>query len=253
MKKLAIPISAVLAVILSIILLIAGQPLWPLPAILAIVAVALRIHEMVRRSGNEIATMRRNDERHRQVEKQRHLEVATAMQTLPTHNPGLVPATPLQPQVEAAPPRQDLLRPTERLGGPTVAVFEFDVPSGSAHLDLWLEVGPFDTLDDEFTSTASLDGVARPSARLQAHRSGDRAALGRLDVRLVRSVRVAVAHSDVLDTGLPPHVAFRALLVAISHAVLPLSSTRVQGTRARSDIKEDVIPLGSNPEGVHRV
>lgn len=224
LRRFAVPVGTALAALLSIVLAGVGVGWWELPLLLAVAALTLRILVVSERTGTVVVTMKRNDERVRALDKMRHTDLVAAIADARIKDSvrGVKDDSPQK--IDSTVP----VRPFESIVGPPSSEFSLQIPQGSESLALWLEVGSFDILAGEFTVEVSTDVEKINHGEVASHRANT---LVRLDdvaqVGQATRLQVKVARTPGIDTGLPPHLAFAALVAIIEHPLVPQASVRV--------------------------
>lgn len=210
-------------VALSVVLAALGADWWALPAIVVAVALGVRIMLVAERSGATVATMRRNAERVRVLEKERHEQVISSVASIEGRTGERRSPAP----EKSVPPPLVSRRPQEHLDGPDSVTFAATLPAGSSSVGLWLEVGGFDLLPAEYAVSIHAGGSLLWSGQTPSCEAGSMVSLGDFDSRTVADMVVRVAWPSGLRTGLPPALAFVGLVALVDHPVLPGAAIRI--------------------------
>ena len=226
MKRRAILAVIVIAAASSGVMLLLGLSVWQVPAIFALLLATIRVYDVVRRTGDELATMKRNEERVRKKENERYRELLDTVRA--GKNPSPIEIHSNKPATGRLGPSRPLRRPIERMGGYPTLVFDLNIPRATTDLDIWLELGPFDILSGEFVATTAVDGLHRSVLRLQAAEAGTLLALGHWNIEGASALQVTVRHADTLITDLSATAAFPALVTVLSHPLLPRATVLLQ-------------------------
>lgn len=224
--------GALAGVTLSTVFAIVGIDWWALPALAVGVTLVVRVLIVAERSGANVATMKRNAERVRVLEKERHGELLSTI----TSRAGTALPTPASAVEQTLPARVVTSRPQERLDGADAVRFDVRLPEATSSVSLWLEAGGFDVLPAEYIVTIEGDEQLLWRGEVGDCEAGAMVSLGRFDLRSVGGIRVRAEWPPGLRTGLPPALAFVALAaVMVDHPVLPGASMRVTGIGGGTD------------------
>lgn len=210
---------SVLAIGASTSLLIINHIAWPLPLLLAFLLLVNLISHRQTLARSELATLRRNIARQRAIDRAQHETVLRLLEHRNTHV--AAPDAPGRAESPVVTP----VRPKDCMTHPDEAVFHLELPNGTTEVELWIESGPYDVFEDEFTARIEQVHVAGQQilhrTKLPSMRPNTPARLAIIPCSDTHMLRVTVGHSHQSTLGLSALLAARRLVAVASHQVLP--------------------------------